>query len=324
MKISKPIVFILLLCGPLLSPLRSPAEIVERSVAVVNDEIIFLSELEEYGKPYFEEIRKKTPPGETQEKLTRARRDVLNQLVENKLLDQEIKKRKVEVSDKDIDAAVEDILKQNRITLNEMKMALAKDGMTLTTYRERLRDNIGRMRLISREIKSKIVIHDEDIRRVYRERIQEYMIPLEVQLQQIFFAAPRDAAPEKVAAIEKQAGEVRKQAEEGGDFSELARKFSQSPEAKEGGNLGFFKSKELSPELEEASFSLEPGEISPLVRTSEGFHILRVMERRGGKPKPYAEVQDKIREEMMQAESEKKFQEWMKSLKSKAYVENKL
>jgi peptidyl-prolyl cis-trans isomerase SurA len=324
MKISKPIVFILLLCGPLLSPLRSPAEIVERSVAVVNDEIIFLSELEEYGKPYFEEIRKKTPPGETQEKLTRARRDVLNQLVENKLLDQEIKKRKVEVSDKDIDAAVEDILKQNRITLNEMKMALAKDGMTLTTYRERLRDNIGRMRLISREIKSKIVIHDEDIRRVYRERIQEYMIPLEVQLQQIFFAAPRDAAPEKVAAIEKQAGEVRKQAEEGGDFSELARKFSQSPEAKEGGNLGFFKSKELIPELEEASFSLEPGEISPLVRTSEGFHILRVMERRGGKPKPYAEVQDKIREEMMQAESEKKFQEWMKSLKSKAYVENKL
>src|SRR5512139_683624 len=113
MRISKPIVFILLLCGPLLSPLRSPAEIVERSVAVVNDEIIFLSELEEYGKPYFEEIRKKTPPGETQEKLTRARRDVLNQLVENKLLDQEIKKRKVEVSDKDIDAAMEDILKQN-------------------------------------------------------------------------------------------------------------------------------------------------------------------------------------------------------------------
>jgi len=324
MKISKPIVFILLLCGPLLSPLRSPAEIVERSVAVVNDEIIFLSELEEYGKPYFEEIRKKTPPGETQEKLTRARRDVLDQLVENKLLDQEIKKRKVEVSDKDIDAAVEDILKQNRITLNEMKMALAKDGMTLTTYRERLRDNIGRMRLISREIKSKIVIHDEDIRRVYRERIQEYMIPLEVKLQQIFFAAPRDAAPEKVAAIEKQAGEVLKQAKEGGDFSELARKFSQSPEGKEGGNLGFFKSKELIPELEEASFSLEAGEISPLVRTSEGFHILRVMERRGGEPKPYAEVQDKIREEMMQAESEKKFQEWMKSLKSKAYVENKL
>jgi peptidyl-prolyl cis-trans isomerase SurA len=324
MKISKPIVFILLLCGPLLSPLRSPAEIVERSVAVVNDEIIFLSELEEYGKPYFEEIRKKTPPGETQEKLTQARRDVLDQLVENKLLDQEIKKRKVEVSDKDIDAAVEDILKQNRITLNEMKMALAKDGMTLTTYRERLRDNIGRMRLISREIKSKIVIPDEDIRRVYRERIQEYMIPLEVQLQQIFFAAPRDAAPGKVAAIEKQAGEVLKQAKEGGDFSELARKFSQSPEGKEGGNLGYFKSKELMPELEEASFSLEPGEISPLVRTSEGFHILRVMERRGGEPKPYAEVQGKIREEMMQAESEKKFQEWMKSLKSKAYVENKL
>jgi len=324
MRISKSIVFILLFCGLLLSPLRSSAEIVERSVAVVNDEVIFLSELEEYGKPYFEEVRKKSPPGETQEKLSQARRDVLDQLVENKLLDQEIKKRKVEVTDKDIDAAVEDILRQNRITLNELKMALAKEGMTLSAYRERLRDNIGRMRLIAREIKSKIVIHDEDIRRVYRERIQEYMIPLEVQLQQIFFAVPRNAASDRVAAVEEEAGEVLKQARAGGDFSELAKKYSQSPEGKGGGVLGYFKTKELMPELEEASFSLKPGEISPLVRTSEGFHILRVMERKGGEPKSYAEVQGKIREEMMQAESDKKFQEWMKALKSKAYIETKL
>jgi peptidyl-prolyl cis-trans isomerase SurA len=324
MKISQAIVLFLLLCGPLISPLRLPAEIVERSVAVVNDEIIFLSELEEYGKMYFEEIRRKAPPGERQEKLTRARRDALDQLIENKLLDQEIKKRKVEVSEKDVDAAMEEILKQNRITIEEMKMALAKQGMTLTAYRERLRENIGRMRLISREIKSKIVIHDEEVRRIYRERMPEYMIPLEVQLQQIFFAVPRNPAPDRIAAVEKQAGEVLQQAREGRDFAELAKKYSQSPEGKEGGGLGFFKSKELMPELEEASFSLKAGEISPLVRTAEGFHILRVVARRGGEPKSYAEVQGKIREEMMQAESEKKFQEWLKVLKSKAYIETKL
>ena len=325
MNISLRVIFILLLfCAALLPPLRTAGEVVERFVAVVNDEIIFLSELEEYGKRYFDEVRKNAPPSESQEKLKQAKKEVLDQLIENRLLDQEIKKRKVEVSNRDIDAAVEDLLKQNRITLDQLKMVLAKEGMTLTTYRERIRDNIGKMRLISREIKSKIVIKEEDVRKVYRDRIQEFMVPLEVQVQQIFFSLSRDASSDRVAAVEKQAGEVLEQAKKGGDFAELAKKYSEAPEGKEGGILGFFKSKELLPELEEAAFPLKTGEISPLVRSPEGFHILRVLERKGGEPKSFAEAQGKIREEMMQTESEKKFQEWMKALKDKSYIEIKL
>lgn len=324
MNIPFLIAFLLLFCGTLLAPFRTAGEVVERFVAVVNDEVIFLSELEEYGKRYFEEIRKNAPPSERQEKLSQARKEALGQLIESKLLDQEIKKKKVEVSSKEIDAAVEDLLQQNRMTLDELKMVLAKEGVTLTTYRERLRDNIGKMRLISREIKSKIVIKEEDLRKVYRDRIQELTLPLEVQVQQIFFAVPREASRDRVAAVEKEAGEVLEQAKKGGDFPELAKKYSQAPEGKEGGVLGFFKSKELFPELEEAAFPLKTGEISPLVRSPEGFHILRVMERKGGQPKPFAEVQGKIREEMMQAESEKKLQEWIKALKEKSYIEIKL
>ena len=324
MKISACIAFILFFFTILLAPLRTAGEVVERFVAIVNDEVIFLSELEEYGKRYFEEVQKKALPSERQEKLSQAKKEVLDQLIENKLLEQEIKKRKVEVSNKDIDAAIEDLLKQNRITLDELKMVLAKEGMTLTTYRERLRESIGRMRLVSREIKSKIVIKEEDVRKVYRDRIEELTIPLEVQVQQIFFAVPREASRERVAAIEKEAGEVLEQAKSGGDFAELAKKYSQAREGKAGGVLGFFKSKELMPELEEAAFPLKTGEISPLVRSPEGFHILRVMERKGGEPKPFAEAQIKIREEMMQAESEKKLQEWIKALKEKSYIEIKL
>ena len=325
MKSLRPIFFILFFLGTLLTPLRTAGEVVERFVAVVNDEVIFLSELEEYGKRYFDEVRKNAPPSEQPGKLNQARKEVLDQLIETKLLDQEIKKKKVEVTDKDIDTGVEDILRQNRITLDQLKMALAKEGMTLTTYRERLRDNIGKMRLISREIKSKIVIKEEDLRKVYRDRIQEFMIPLEVQVQQIFFAVPRDASSARVAAVEKEAAEVLQKAKKGEDFAELAKKHSQAPEGREGGILGFFKSKELIPELEEAAFSLKTGEICPLlVRTSEGFHILRAMERKGGEPKTFAAAQGKIREEMMQAESEKKFQEWIKVLKEKSYIEIRL
>jgi peptidyl-prolyl cis-trans isomerase SurA len=324
MNIPLLIAFILLFCGTLLTPLRTAGEVVERFVAVINSEVIFLSELEEFGKRYFEEIRKKAPPSERQEKLNQARKEVLDQLIENKLLEQEIKKRKVEVSNKELDATIEDILKQNRITLDDMKMALAKQGMTLASYRERLRDDIGKTRLLNREIKSKIVISEEDVRKAYKDRIQEFTLPLEVRVQQIFFAVPGNASPDRVAAAEREAGEVLERAKKGEEFSGLAKKYSQSPEGKEGGELGFFKSKELMPELEEAAFPLKTGEISPLVRSSEGFHIMRVMERKGGEPKSFAEVQIKIRDEMLQAETEKRFQEWIKVLKEKSYIEIKL
>ena len=78
------------------------------------------------------------------------------------------------------------------------------------------------------------------------------------------------------------------------------------------------------PELEEAGFKLRPGEVSDLVRSPAGFHILRVLERKGGEPRPFAEVQFKIREELSEAEAQKKFEQWMKELKSKAYIEIRL
>ena len=297
----------------------------ERFVAVVNNEVIFLSELEEFGKRYFEEIRKKAPPSERQEKLNQARKEVLDQLIENKLLEQEIKKRKVEVSNKETrcDHRRHPQAESDYPRRPENGSGQARDDPNHLPGAPARRTS-AKCAWSTREIKSKIVIKEEDLRKAYKDRIQEFTLPLEVQVQQIFFAVPREASPDRVAAVEKEAGEVLEQAKKGEDFSELAKKYSQGPEGKEGGVLGFFKSKELMPELEEAAFPLKTGEISPLVRSPEGFHILRVMERKGGEPKSFAEVQSKIREEMMQAETEKRFQEWIKALKEKSYIEIKL
>ena len=313
-----------LVAGILLAPAIAAGEVVERIVARVNSDVIFLSELEEFGKRYFEEVQKASLASESGEKVRQAKREVLDQLIDMKILDQEIKKKKVEVPERDVDGAVDDILKRNNFTLNDLKMALAKEGMTYSTYRERVRDDLGKMRLISREIKSKIMIKEEDLRQAYKERIQEFMIPLEVQVQQIFFAVSRESSREQTSAVETEARKVWEKAKAGEDFSELARKYSRGPEAGEGGVLGYFKRKELLPELDEVVFQMKAGEVSPLVRSSEGFHLLRVMDRKGGEPKPFLEVQSRLRDEIMQAESEKKFKEWMKALKEKAYIEIKL
>ncbi len=305
-------------------PAAIPAEVVDRIVALVNDDPITLSELEETGKSYFEEVKKTTLPADRPAEMQKARDQILERLIENKLLEQEIRERKIAISDRDVDNAIEDIMTSNKLTENELKTVLAKEGMTFSAYRQKLRDDLGKMRLLNREIKSKIVIQDEDLRTYYQNHLQQFTDPMEIKVQQIFLPIPRAATEEKVAGIRKEALAILERARKGEDFSELARKYSQGPEASAGGVLGYFKHREMLPELDAAAFALQPGQISDLVRSPEGFHILRVLEHKGGTPKPFGVVREKIRSQITQEQAEKKFGDWIKALRAKSYVEKRL
>lgn len=308
----------------LFSPSLLESEVIDRIIALVNNEVITLSELEEVGGRLFEQIEESTLPSEREEKLKRARREVLEQLIEHKLLEQEIKKRKVEVSEREVDAALAEIMKQNRLSEKELKAALAKEGLTYSAYRRHIRDDLSKMRLINREIKSKIVLQEEELKKIYQARIKEFTEPEEVKLQQIFLPFPREASPKEIKNLHSKISELGQRARQGEDFSELARNYSLGPEAKEGGVLGYFKRGELIPELAEVAFQMEIGSISEVIRSPHGFHILRLLERKGGTPKPFAEVAPQIREAKLQEEAEKKFKEWLQGLKSKAYIEIRL
>ena len=162
------------------------------------------------------------------------------------------------------------------------------------------------------------------MRKYYQKNLEKFTDPLEVKIQQIFFPLPPDAPKDEATAVQAEARAILEKARKGEDFTELAKNFSKGPEASEGGLLGWFKHKELLPELEEAGFKLKTGEISELIRSPAGFHIIRVLEKKGGEPRPFAEVQFKIREEMSQDEADKKFQEWLKDLRARAYIEIRL
>lgn len=308
----------------LLAAEAGAAEVIDRIIALVNDEVITLSELEEAGRLFFDQIRQSTTPEEREEKMKTARKEVLDRLIEDKLLEQEIKNRKIDVPERDVDLAVEEVMKKNRLSENDLKKALAKDGLTYSYYRQRVKLDLGKMRLVSREIKSKIVVKEEDLRKYYREHLGEFSDPLEVKLQQIFLPVPPGASAGEISALKENAASIRERGVRGEDFGELVRKYSKGPEAEEGGVLGYFKKGELMAELEEIAFPLQPGVISELVQTPQGFHILRVLERKGGEPKPFAEVQYRIRDQITQTEGMKQFEEWLKTLKSKAYIEIRL
>jgi peptidyl-prolyl cis-trans isomerase SurA len=299
-------------------------EVVDGIAALVNGDVITLSEVEQMGGQLFEQVRQTSTAAEREEKLKKARMEVLGHLIESKLLEEEMKKRKIEVPERDVDAAINDVLKNSGLNENELRKVLAREGMTYSAYRQKIREELGKMRLVSREIKSKIVINEDEMRKYYRENQEKFTDPLEVKIQQIFFPLPPNAPREEAAAVQGEARAILEKARKGDDFAELAKNYSKGPEASEGGLLGWFKQKELLPELEEAGFKLKTGEFSELIRSSAGFHIIRVLERRGGEPRPFAEVQGKIREEMSQTEAENKFQEWVKDLRARAYVEIRL
>jgi peptidyl-prolyl cis-trans isomerase SurA len=299
-------------------------EVVDRIVALVNGDVITQSEMEQMGTYIFQQVRQTSTAAEREEKLKKARMEVLSHLIESKLLEEEMKKRKIEVPERDVDAAISDVLKNSGFTEAELRKYLAREGMTYSAYRQKVRDELGKMRLVSREIKSKIVIDEDEMKKYYRDNQEKFTDPLEVKIQQIFFPLPPDARKDEAAAVQAEARAVLEKARKGEDFTELAKKYSRGPEATEGGLLGWFKHKELLPELETAGFKLKTGEVSELIRGSAGFHIIRVLEKKGGEPRPFAEVQFKIREDMSQEEAEKKFQEWLKDLRAKAYIEIRL
>lgn len=315
--------FLLFVLWPLV-PFGGAGEVVERIVALVNNELITLSELEEMGKPILDQVRQTGSPADREERLKKARRQVLDHLIESKLLEEEMRKRKIEVPERDVDAAINDILKTSNLTEEDFKKALAREGMTLVAYRQKVREELGKMRLVGREIKSKIVIEDEEVRKRYQENLEKYSEPLEVKVQQVFFPLPQNPSEDQIAAARREALTILEKARRGDDFTQLAKVYSKGPEADEGGILGYFKKQELVRELDEAAFKLKPGEISDVVRSPAGFHILKVLDRKGGEPRSFAEVQHRIREEAMQEEAEKKYNAWMRDLKSKAYIEIRL
>ncbi len=299
-------------------------EVVDRIAALVNGDVITLSEVEQTGRPIFEQVRQTSTAAEREEKLKKARMEVLENLIVSKLLEEEMRKQKIEVPEKDVDAAVNNVLKESGFSENELRKFLAQEGMSYTAYRQKVREELGKMRLVSREIKSKIVIEEDQLRRYYQANLEKFTDAMEVRLQQIFFPLSPNASPGEVETIRGEARAVLERARKGDDFTDLAKKFSRGPEASEGGLLGWFKHKELMPELEAVAFRLKTGEISDLLRSPAGFHILRMLERKGGEARPFAEVQYRIRDEMTQEESARRFQEWVKDLRARAYVEIKL
>jgi peptidyl-prolyl cis-trans isomerase SurA len=296
-------------------------ELVDRIVAIVNDDIITLSELDEAVDPYAMQMRSSLHGQQEEGKLlSKLREDILNRMIDEKLADQQSKRLGVSVSDSEVDQRMEQMTGQQSMSKEALKKALEAQGYTLDEYLDRLKEQMLRMKLINIEVKSKIAITEEEIRDYYdkhKEVFQEergyHLRTILVKVSSLATAGQREEALKKIETV---ADKFRK----GVPFDELAKQYSEDGTAKEGGDLGFFKLDELSHEFRETVRVMKEGEISPILQTSQGYQVVMLQEIKIQAGKSLQEAKIQIQERLYNELVEKKYNAWLKELRDRSYI----
>ena len=297
------------------------AEVIDRIVAVVNEDIILLTELNERVEPYAQRIRRQAFDLERErEMIFQVRTEMLNRLVDEKLTDQEIRRLDIQVDEAQIDAAIEQIKNANSFTDEDLRGFLEREQMTMETYRSQIKEQILRTRLVNYQVKSKIVITDEDIRAYYDAHPENYGGKLRYHLRNILMRVPDFATDAEKQAIHDQMAALRSAIDEGASFADLARANSQSPAAADGGDIGEFDKASLSPQIQAALEGLAPGQTTPVLDTDQGFQLfyLEAINRTEGKP--LESVREEIRQKLFNEVVDKKFLSWLDDLRSRSHI----
>jgi peptidyl-prolyl cis-trans isomerase SurA len=310
MNILFPLIFFVL---SLFVPLHASSEVVDRIIAIVNDDIITLKEVEKYVQvekqgsrfvsvnEYFRNIQL---------------REKIDSFIDDLLLKQQAKKLKIDVSDKEVEAVIESIQKRNLITNTELIEQLKKNNIDYKDFFEGIRMNQLRGRVLTRVISSEILITENQIKEYYNAHKDEFRDE-EYHVQQIFISGKHKDAPQ----IALTAYDLLRQGE---PFEAVAKEFSDDPSASAGGDIGFVKKGDLFPELQQALSAITPGMYTQVVRTGYGFHILKLLEIKKGESASYEMVKNKIQERIVFEESEKRYKEYIEKIRKSSYIEVKI
>jgi peptidyl-prolyl cis-trans isomerase SurA len=285
------------------------AKLEDRIVAVVNKDLIMLSELKRDLLSDQERLSKLYKGEEFERRLKAAEAMAVTKMIERKLQLQAAKNKGLDVSDQEVVQAVAEMKKQGEQI----------DGADPNTARS-VREQLTLMRVVDREVRGVIMVADSEMKRYYREHQDRFAYPEEYQLSQILIK-PR--TPDDLSVAQGRAEALLATLKQGESFEELALRFSDGADAARGGRLGLVRQGELIPALEQALTSLKIGEITGIVETPEGLHIVRVDDKKPRQFRPFEQVKAEIQSLVFQQKTEDQYQIWMADLKNKAYIEIK-
>jgi peptidyl-prolyl cis-trans isomerase SurA len=300
-----------------LHPSLSQAQVVDGIAAVVNEELITTFELDKE----YQQMQKEADKIPAAEKMG-LRSVALNRLVDKKLIEQKVRELDIKVMDDEVKLAIDDVKKQNNMDQDALVRALAAQGLTFEQYRTQLKEQLEKLRLMSQEVRSKIQVGDQEVRDYYEANRAKYGAVEQFRARHIFFKVDRKGGAAELARVEAVAAGVLKEARAGKDFAELAKTYSNDPAAaKDGGDLGTFKKADMLPEIGDSVAAMKPGEISELVLSQAGLHIIKLEEKSQSSGKAFADVKSDIEELLYKKKADERFAQWVKDLRANVAIE---
>ncbi len=311
--------FAVLLCSAvLIAPVS--AGTVDRVVAKVNSEIVTLSAIQDRFIVISQQMQASGNDVEmpSEEEIMKT---ALNSIIEERLQVQEAKKMGYEVGNESILKAFDEIKMNNNITDEQFKAMLEREGRSIEAYKEVLRDQILVSRVSRMQMANKVTVPEKEIKKYYAGHQKDFWEPPKVKARHILFIIDEDA-PEKDIRLKKtRAREILRRVRAGKDFAELAKKYSEDASAHTGGEIGMIEHGMLVPEFEDVVFRLQPGEVSGIVKTRYGLHIVKCDEVISGHSRPFAQVKDQILRLLSFNKEKKVYRKWIQELKKTAFIE---
>ncbi|MBI5493667.1 MAG: SurA N-terminal domain-containing protein [Deltaproteobacteria bacterium] len=293
---------------------------VERVVAVVNEDVILQSEVEERLLPALNTLPASLKGAERQARVEHLRHDALEDLVADKLLQQQIDELHLEVTTEELERAIKEVKAQNGLDDTQFRQALAQQGMTMAVYRDNLRKQLLKAKIINIKVRNRVTATERDLQAGVARRMKTRKVDYKVHARHAAFLVPEGAPPDQVEAARQRALAFHGKVVAGASFDALVKTESDEP-SRGGGDLGFFKRGEMNRAFEDAAFSTPPGGTAAPVRSPLGWHVIHVVERKSLDERPRDEVEREMREQLMGEELERAFKRYVSELRNQAHVE---
>jgi len=319
-KLTKQTLFAVILCLVFMKPSLVEGKIFDRVVAKVNSEIITLSSIEGRANALKEKYRNEDGNYDENQIL----REALEMLIDETLKLQQGKKMGFEVDDIAIDAAIKDIERKNSLEEGQLGFMLEAEGKSLETYKNVIRDQILVSKITRFEMGSRMTISERKIAKYYHENQKEFWESSQVRVKHILLLFEKDASEKIRKEKNKQIKKILSELKEGKDFAEAAKEYSEDVSASLGGDVGFVKKGQMVPEFEKAVYRLKEGEISGVVETEYGYHIIKAEEIQKGRTIPFKDVKNKIKNILSTSKQESAYKAWISELRKSAFIEKSL
>jgi parvulin-like peptidyl-prolyl isomerase len=290
------------------------ADTVEEIYAVVNDEMITGSELKKFELEMLRSLQTQLEGEKLEQAKREVKKDLLNKLIEQKLLQSKIKGKNYNV-DSDVEMIIQDIKKQyNFASDDDLKKALQAEGIEFSAWKEQWKEQRKQARLIGEEVGAKIKIDNPQIMEYYRKNPEQFTTPAEITLNCIFLKKNADG-PKPQEKMDQVTAELKP-----GLFEQVAKKYSELPDAQNSVALGKFKKGELDSKLETEALKLKKDEYSGWIETASGWYVIQLVDFSAAHLQEVKDVREDIIQKLREDEQQVKLKDYIEQLKKESYI----